>query len=176
MFLCVQPVHLRVVVGVTWQSVTQAKTHTVKHLSRSFPAALISNSSHTCMLVSGPIRVQLCSLWTCQTGSPWVVSLWCCMWLYVFTAYIHTHTNSLWYFWLPRHLSPRICLTALHHSRGLKQPQIVHTHTHSWTHTNTSPCHCITTHAQARVNPPHYPPFIMHHELTPPAGTKEAEP
>lgn len=71
-------------------------------------------------------------------------------------------------------------LPALHHSRGLKQLR-----THSCTQMRAR--YCITTHAQARATPPPPPPppnplplpqcllFIMHHELTPPVGTEEAE-
>lgn len=47
------------------------------------------------------------------------------------------------------------------------------------THTQIRARHCITTHAQARAIPhpplPHCLLFIMHHELTPPVGTEEAE-
>lgn len=51
--------------------------------------------------------------------------------------------------------------------------------THTQTHTQIRAHHCITTHAQARAIPhpplPHCLLFIMHHELTPPVGTEEAE-
>lgn len=160
-FSCVQPVHQRVVVGVTWQTVTKDKTHTVKHLSHGLPAATISNSNQTCVLTSGPIRVQLYSQRAHQRRTPWSVFVLCCIWLCVYTY----STHSLSYFCLYFVIYPWVsdCITPLKRIKAATHTHTL-TKTHSSTHTNSSPCHCITTHAQALVNPS---PFIMHHEHTP---------
>lgn len=150
-------------------TVIQSSTCLTASLQLSCPILL------PCKPESGPITAQLCSQQTCQPESGW-----CCTCSMSFT---HKRAHTLWerrsmiFLSLARHPFLRICLTALHHSGELKQPQRVHGHTH--TYANTSPCYCITTHAhaQARVPLPSlpHPHFIMQHELTPPAGTEEME-
>lgn len=81
---------------------------------------------------------------------------------YVFIP-ICTHSRS--YFCLYFVIYPWVsdCITPLKRIKAATHTHTL-TKTHSSTHTNSSPCHCITTHAQALVNPS---PFIMHHEHTP---------
>lgn len=138
----------------------RAKLIPLKHLSPGLPAALVSNSNQTCMFTSGPIRVRLSRQQTDQRRTRWSVVVL----LLHMTVYLYLYTRSLPYFclyfviypWVSDCITPRKRIKAATHT-------YTHTNTHSSTHTNSNPCHCITTHAQARVNPS---PFIMHHEHT----------
>lgn len=156
-------VHLRVAVGVTWQAVTQAKTHTVTHLSRCRSCrALIS---HTCK--PRPMRTNHSA--ALHPGSPLIGSPRGCGCVMVYAAWLYTftHTHGLGFLCIsvsPSSSIPEIlsaCVTPLKRIKAASVCARTHTHRHAHIHTHksTSPCYCITTHAQARASPPPPPPL-----------------
>ena len=99
-----------------------ARCHTGPNSQRHTPvslppcSALIPDTNHTCMLLSGPITAQLCSHTMQHIGSPWVVCVcvsarWCLLHDCVFQR---THAQSVvsMYFCLYVVIHPResVCL------------------------------------------------------------------